>query len=262
VLFCSPRALLGVFLLLGPIGHANTLVEIKQNTVVLKEPRKKSQALADVEAGTLLTLERVSKNGHWVLLKDEDGNQGWVPKRLTSLSAPASTKPKTPETPRSSPASAEPDPPKNEEPDQEDRAEEDLKLGRDTSSLSLAWRLEFHAQRFRGTPWEYPTRIGVGVSELRWSVEGRSLSESQSWFGIEVKTQRLENWGVGVSALYSGSSGRLGSGVDLGLWDGDRWDFGYTVVYKFGGMIHASMRIGALSGPWNFGASLGLGAIL
>ena len=64
---------------------AGQLIRIERTSPVFAQPRAKSKILADVDPGTLVILKDVSSKGTWLLVEDEDGNAGWVPRNRTQF---------------------------------------------------------------------------------------------------------------------------------------------------------------------------------
>lgn len=63
------------------------LVKVTRDTPVFVEPRAKSKVAADVGEGALLVLRRISPQGTWLLLEDEDFQRGWIPRNRTDFIA-------------------------------------------------------------------------------------------------------------------------------------------------------------------------------
>ena len=74
---------------------AGQLIRIERTSPVFAQPRAKSKILADVDVGTLVILKDVSPQGTWLLVEDEDGNAGWVPRNRTQFQKEPSTEVKS-----------------------------------------------------------------------------------------------------------------------------------------------------------------------
>ncbi len=61
------------------------VIRFTKNSLVFSAPSPKSQTLADVEADTVVIVRKLSPKKTWILVEDEDRNQGWVPRDRTDF---------------------------------------------------------------------------------------------------------------------------------------------------------------------------------
>jgi hypothetical protein len=83
----KPLMLFALVPMLGwAVEFSPQVVKVTKTTPIFVEARSSSKVLADVDAGTVLVAREVSKKGHWILVEDEDGNRGWMPRDRSNLS--------------------------------------------------------------------------------------------------------------------------------------------------------------------------------
>jgi hypothetical protein len=63
------------------------VIRMERTSPVLTRPSSKSRVLADVVKGTTLIARKITPQGHWLLVEDEDENKGWVPQVRTNYSS-------------------------------------------------------------------------------------------------------------------------------------------------------------------------------
>jgi len=60
-------------------------IRVTRLSPVFEAPSVKSKVLADADPGTVLIAREVSTQGGWLLVEDEDGHRGWMPRNRTNF---------------------------------------------------------------------------------------------------------------------------------------------------------------------------------
>lgn len=86
------------------------VIHLKQASPVFASPSPKAKILADVENGTTVIVRKLSPRKTWLLVEDEDKNQGWVPRNRTDFADLSELPPPEKKTPKPTPPAVQNDP--------------------------------------------------------------------------------------------------------------------------------------------------------
>lgn len=243
------------------------VVKTTRTTPVFAKPAAKSKVLADAETGTLLTLKRVSPQGTWLLLSDDEGNEGWVPANRTDYTG--GTKPLALNAPPPSAPAPNVAPTENFANEADGRQEgDDAELARAKARHGRGLLSEIRLNGVRAD------HVGfASVSFTRWKpmfLDSRTAFRSS---GVELDAMS-DTDGERVSAALrlavrsSSVSGRWEWGPDLGLRyvirgdNGFGLEGGYTLAVRLAGAWGLSVRAGfEKRDGWRWTGSGGLGLL-